>query len=35
MTRPLDQRQDRRYETVRAMLDGRYNGVIPITDEMV
>lgn len=27
--------QDSRYETVRAMLHKRYNGVIPVTDEMV
>lgn len=27
--------RDPRYETVRAMLHDRYNGVIPITDEMV
>ena len=27
--------EDSRYETVRAMLHKRYNGVIPVTDEMV
>ena len=27
--------QDSRYETIRAMLHKRYNGVIPVTDEMV
>jgi hypothetical protein len=27
--------QDPRYASVRAMLQKRYNGVIPVTDEMV
>lgn len=27
--------QNSRYETIRAMLHNRYNGVIPVTDEMV
>lgn len=30
-----DTAQDSRYEAVRGMLHKRYNGVIPVTDEMV
>ena len=30
-----DTAQGSRYETIRAMLHNRYNGVIPVTDVMV
>jgi hypothetical protein len=35
MSTENDVAQDPRYASVRAMLHKRYNGVIPVTDEMV